>query len=256
MANKTLQEINPDTIVAVVGYPKSGNTLMTGLLGDVLDSPVVGYKTAAPLAIEGLNRSGYYRVTQLHLKPTNVASNCAIDNGWDFYAPMYKGERIVHIVRDARDVAVSVKYYFDQESIEKVLELMHIGKFPLAKVGSWKKYIENWLKIESLLSRYVRVRYEDLMADRRGTVEKVLESLELKPERGVDIDQIIANRGIEKRREYMKEHGDDYMYGKGGQLKLLRKGIVGDWKNHFTITDLAKAIDYFGDTMLLLGYTL
>ena len=176
MIEKALQEIDPNRIVAVVGYPKSGNTLLSGLLGAALDCPVVGYKTAVPIATEGLDRTGLFRVTQLHLIPVEDESPFAIVDGWKFAHKAYAGERIVHIVRDARDIAVSVKYYFELKDIQSSIETMRDGIFPLG-LWSWTQFIERWLSVEPALSRYVRVRYEDLVANPAQEIESIMTRL-------------------------------------------------------------------------------
>jgi hypothetical protein len=48
----------------------------------------------------------------------------------------------------------------------------------------------------------------------------------------------------------METHGDDHPYGKTIQLKHLRKGIVGDWRNHFSESDIALAEEIFGRDIL------
>ena len=68
------------------------------------------------------------------------------------------------------------------------------------------------------------------------------------------MDKVIEERKIEKRRAFMEQNGAGYMYGKEGQLKLLRKGVPGDWVHHFTVDDLVNSLLYFGDTMRKLGY--
>lgn len=254
MIEKAIQEYNPKQIVVVVGYPKSGNTLLSGLLGEALDCPVVGYKGALPIAIEGLDRTGWFRVTQLHLTPTDDEHPHALVNAWEFATRAYSKERVVHIVRDARDIATSAKFYWDIESISKTIEIMRDGEFPLTGVRSWNNFVTKWLAIEQQLSRYVRVRYEDLVSDPIKQITNIMLCLELPLSDSVDMQNVISERKIDKRREFMEKNGDSYMWGKGGQLKLLRKGVPGDWVNYFTQDDLVKSLLYFGDTMRKLGY--
>jgi hypothetical protein len=60
--------------VFVTGIPRSGNTYLSRLIGDALDSPVGGARGAVALATEGQDRPGQHRVMQLHLLPNTAIS--------------------------------------------------------------------------------------------------------------------------------------------------------------------------------------
>ena len=58
-AGRGLTVFADDTFI--VSYPRSGNTWLSRILGDLLDSPVTGIFDARPLAEEGLDRQGEFR---------------------------------------------------------------------------------------------------------------------------------------------------------------------------------------------------
>ena len=53
--------------IIVAGYPKSGNTWLSWLLGDTFNCSVGGYHGAKRLCTEGEDRLGNYHVMQLHV---------------------------------------------------------------------------------------------------------------------------------------------------------------------------------------------
>ena len=141
-------EISPDRAVVVVGYPRSGNTYLTRILGDVLNSPIVPYRNAKPLSTEGADRRGLFRVMQLHLRPMMEKADTGLVDGWTFSIPAASGERIISIIRDPRDIAVSSMFYWDLSSIEATIIAMRDGTPPLNGVGPWHKFVESWLSDE------------------------------------------------------------------------------------------------------------
>ena len=52
----------------------------------------------------------------------------------------------------------------------------------------------------------------------------------------------------------IEKNGDSLVYGKSIQLKAMRKGVIGDWKNYFTPKDHDLMVTAFGETMQWLGY--
>ncbi|MFW5886400.1 MAG: sulfotransferase domain-containing protein, partial [Bacteroidota bacterium] len=83
--------------IYIVGYPKSGNTWLTRLVGDTLNSPTGSAygKHQADLATEGWNRPGKYIVLKSHHsqkdKPEFITTQ----------------SKIIYIYRDFRDVLIS-----------------------------------------------------------------------------------------------------------------------------------------------------
>ena len=100
--------------IIVTGYPKSGNTWLSRLLGDILNSPVTGRDDyeAVPISQEGLDRSGDYTIIQLHLVPDcSNHNNQFITNRFHICPDNHTDEKIVIPIRDPRDVAVSCMHY-------------------------------------------------------------------------------------------------------------------------------------------------
>lgn len=244
---------SPDKAVIIVGYPKSGNTYLTRLMGSLLDSPVVGHKTALPLAAEGADRGGDYFITQLHLKPTIMPDEDeAIPGAGHFNACRWRGERVLHIIRDPRDVAVSVMYYWELKSLHDTIDVMGKGTFPLNMHGPWSEFVDNWLT--SVTIPHKTVFYESLIRHPETEIEFIFDELDLPHPGDERVAEVIECQSLDNKIREIERDGDTRPHGKAIQLKNLRKGIIGDWENHFSRADGKLAQEYFGKLMALLGY--
>lgn len=241
-----------DKEVIVVGYVKSGNTWLARLLGDILDSPVVGFKKATPIATEGKDRNGEYTVRQLHLRFTNDCSGDGfLQTGWLACENNWNGEKVVHITRDPRDIAVSAMNYWNIDSIDKTIECMINGLHPLAGVGKWNDFIWQWINCKSF--PVYRTSYELLSTNTLKEMINILWFFRINIS-APRISQAINRQSFSNKVKEINNDGDTRPYGKAIQLKNLRKGIVGDWKKHLSKEQNDKIIDNFGHIMFMLGY--
>jgi hypothetical protein len=68
------------------------------------------------------------------------------------------------------------------------------------------------------------------------------------------LQAVIRRQSFSARQAYTEKHGDKLNYGKDFQLRFLRKGVVGDWKNHLKPKHLVLIDKHFGEMMGRLGY--
>jgi len=181
--------------------------------------------------------------------------------------------KVVHIVRDGRDVAVSSVYHqwnnaTDQGgrrklSREKVAKREAYRESPgmfgisgesifssahVAEIArSWSTSVSRAMADATLLGdNYYQVRYEDLLVEPVGEVRRLLEFLG-------------ADSGEEVARECVKAASFEQLSGgrsKGEEdsSSFYRKGIAGDWKNHFTQEDRRVFKEEAGELLIRLGY--
>jgi hypothetical protein len=233
----------------VCGYPRSGNGWLARLLGDALDSPVANYGSAVPIAQEGAGRSGPYVVHQLHLKAgRGLDEGRALVSVYDFDLDHYDDEHICHIIRDPRDVAVSAWKYFDYPSLEKTIHSM-AGQAAgaLGIHGDWRLFVAGWLEVD-LENVVSLLRYEYLP----GIILGLLDIWGLDAVN--DLEVVFKRQAFAAKRRQIEVDGDSRPYGKAQQLKSLRQGTAGDWRNHFTRHEARIFHGYFYDTMEQLGY--
>lgn len=235
--------------IIVVGYPKSGNTWLSRLIGDLMDYPIVGFEDAVPIAAEGADRAGDGIVRQLHLMPGNSKYPHFITGPHTVNTAYYGDENIVHIVRDPRDVAVSIDAYWELGDLARTLEsVMGKGDTPLWGTG-WREFVESWRA--SKLPHFTAF-YNDLCSDAAATLKQITTSFGLTPANS--IEEVVRRQSFDVRRAALEENGNNLPYGAGIQLKNLRLGKSGDWVNHFDEEHKRIAHRLFGDYLMLYGY--
>lgn len=243
------------TPIIVVGYPKSGNTWLCRLLGDVLDSPVRGLHLKPPLAAEGEDRNGDYIIYQAHLRPVWRPDEESISPDIiSLNVPRLTNERVVHIIRDPRDIVVAVNHYWQLHNIDKAIDAVAEGQHPLATHGNWVGFINSWAKSPLAETVLTTTFYETLSGDTKLALSFILNGLGVTDVSKDAISSTVERQSFDIRKEQIREHGQDLPYGRETQLGNLRKGVVGDWENHFDRAQAKRAHEYFGELMTILGY--
>jgi Sulfotransferase domain len=183
------------------------------------------------------------------------------------------GAKVVHIVRDGRDVAVSSvhhqwnnatdqggrrklsrekvakrkAYREDPETFGASGESIFTGEHVAEIARSWSTSVSRAMEDADLLGDdYYQVRYEDLLAEPVGEVVRLLEFL------GADSDEEVARRCVEAA-SFEKLSGGRTQ-GEEDSSSFYRKGIAGDWKNHFTEEDRGVFKEEAGGLLIRLGY--
>lgn len=245
--------------ICVVGYPRSGNTYTARLLGDALNAPITGAYNAVPLAQEGLDRASDYVVRQLHLKPVideDDEVEHAVVSGWKFALNKWRNEKVIHIIRDPRDVAISAYYYWQRPSVLSTIQSMIDGTLPFHGVGSWTSYVDAWQEVrysndENSLKIEV-ICYEDLLDFPVSQLDMLLSFVA--PSLYIDLDAVIMRQSLSTKRTQIEHDGDTRPYGKAIQLHHLRKGVAGDWRNHFDHACIELAHKHWQEHLLQFHY--
>lgn len=223
----------------MVGYPRSGNVWISRMLGEALDVRVVGIKGGKDsVAAEGFERKGIGYVKQAHLWP-GEKGHLRVN------AQRIADGTFLHVVRDPRDIAVSMAHYWGW-SLDEALDKMIFGPGPL-ELPPWNEYVESWFEC------YVPIlRYEDFHAGAEKELDRVLTHLKLKPKNGL-VD-VVRDQSFAVKRKKLERNGDKYPFGRVAQLKHMRKGAVGDWKQDFSKDQRQIARDAWIDQLRRLGY--
>jgi len=188
---------------------------------------------------------------------------------------LYPEAKVIHVVRDGRDVAVSLMHHLWNLSKDKHgggiydLEPEELAKRdayredPEAFVGSGQSiFVElrlrqmatRWNRRTSKASRegtelfgdnFLEVRYEDLLLRPEQIMQPVFELL------GADADEDLVRRCVKK---HSFESAAGRPQGLEDSKSFFRKGVAGDWRNVFTERDREVYRQIAGQTLLEKGY--
>jgi hypothetical protein len=236
----------PHRNLFIVGLPKSGTSWLNRMVRDI-----PGYRSWTPpyitwtdhtLQAETLrNPPAGYTVTKLHCKPT--AAHLELFNS------VKRPYVIIH--RDLRDVAAS--WFFFAHNVSTAAHADPI------KTMDKDEALHYW--IDNRLRDYVTwvngwadgrdpeyglmIRYEDLLADTLGMMRRVFDHYEVKlSERRV--------RRIVAKHAFKTATGRDA--GQEDQHDFNRKGVAGDWVNHFAPEHKVKFKKIAQETLERFGY--
>ena len=169
--------------------------------------------------------------------------------------------RTIYIMRDGRDIMVS--RWFEtlhrepgdrvkaerflgttmtddnlQEHLARFIEFMSTYQRGCA---DYKSHLQYWQQ-----HRYATIRYEDMLSEPVAHLGRALEEVTGEP---TDLGQL--EKAVEKNSMEAKTRRAP---GEESTGHFIRKGISGDWRNHFT-PEAARVFDaYAGDLLVELGY--
>lgn len=149
---------------------------------------------------------------------------------------LFPRARLIAIYRDGRDVLVSDRFFTAD---------YHGQQFSFEKgVRNWRLDMENHLCAADRHGLFA-CSYEELLADGERVVRDLLGFLEL-PAGDEVVSDLIARSSF---RFYAgREPGQEDRH------RFYRKGIAGDWRNHFTGEHKAVFKQLAGDMLVTLGY--
>ncbi len=165
---------------------------------------------------------------------------------------LYPDAKYIHIIRDGRDVAVSSWFWGTLQSpkpkwLDAYADDFH-GFVAFWTTTYWMPYVTTWLAFGSQRPEcYYELRYEDLLREPDHEIAGLLQFL------GVDTSRSALDACLEAgafaRLAGGRDNGDE------DRSSFFRKGIAGDWRNHFDDAALAVFNARAGKLMHVLGYT-
>lgn len=240
--------------ILIVEYPKSGGTWLGQLISNYFDIPFPRNK------MPGLKRSVFHS----HYLPKHKILN---------------NKKIVYLVRDGRDVLISLYYHqlvwsnknklnpkdvlyhrkklnFDDYNDVKnnILEFMHYsyGQKPsklqqFTYMGNWYTYNKLWLsEFNKKQNNIYLIKYEELLENTELAMSKLIKEFFKK-----DVDQDKLKSVVQK---FSFENQTKRKKGEENKNSFLRKGISGDWKNYFSDPEIRIFKEYTKDLLVELDY--
>jgi hypothetical protein len=202
------------------------------------------------VATEGQDRPGPYIVRKGHFVLINDDTGPVVPRPHRLAWKRLTDEKIVFLVRDPRDICVSGAHHWRQTP-EVFLDRMIRGD--VARCGRWDEYVSEWAHYHHDIC--IIPKYERLPAQ----IPIILDAFEIRYEIG-EINKAIKRQSFASRkakiwathRSYRPTEPDNIE--KEMRRNNMRKGIVGDWRNHFTSEMNDKIWGEFGWLMEGLGY--
>ena len=156
--------------------------------------------------------------------------------------------KVIYIYRNAKDACVS-GYYHHKGLIGTPSDYTfeeHARQFMKGELifSPYPDHLKGYAKIEN--ENLLLLRYEDVVKDRKGTIRKVAKYLnkELSDEMVEKIYEATSMDSMRQNKDFnwsqAKAAG---VFAK--ESDFIRKGEIGDWKNHFTDAELLKEFNAF-----------
>ncbi|XP_038145861.1 sulfotransferase family 2, cytosolic sulfotransferase 3 isoform X1 [Cyprinodon tularosa] len=234
---------NDDDVVAVT-YPKSGTTWMQEILPLVLN----GGDLTPVHTVVNWDRVPWLEETRLAKIVDKLPSPRALVTHFHYslMPPSFHTSkaRVIYVMRNPKDVMVS-SYYFHQmanfledpgtfdEFLEKFLE----GR---VLFGKWTDHVKSWRHAE-LGDRILFITYEEMVQDLSASIKRMSDFLCCDLSKDV-IQKIAEHCSFRSMKANIMSNFSlvpkEYM--DNDKSPFLRKGIAGDWKNHFSSDQLAR----------------
>ena len=250
--------IFPDDVV-LTSYPRSGNTWTRFLLANLLDQK-------NPVTFSNIE----FRIPEIYFNPDRFMRSLPrprLLKSHESFEPHY--QRVIYIVRDPRDVAVSFYHHNvkarnipDDYPMESFVPRFIAAEFDRA-FGSWRDNVLSWTMLRGSSPDFLMIRYEDLKRDTVATLSQVVAFLERCSFRNIDASTEALQRTVElsspeRMRALEKEEAKNWVLTKHTRADkpFVRSAVSGSWKSQLAPESVAAIELAWGDLMQRMGYEL
>jgi hypothetical protein len=238
----------------LVGYFRSGSTWSRFLFGNFIQQD-------EPVTFTNMDRL----VPSIYESPDRVLRNLPrVLKSHECFDPRYP--RVIYVVRDPRDVAVSFYFYNlkvrvipDGYSMDEfVTRFVAASVVPYAdRVGCWQDHVLSWVRLREGALGFSLVRYEDLLVDPARELTNVAPMLGIDPtasriERAVALSSASYMQSLEKKQSKQWATTKDSRQ----DIPFVREAKSGGWRTKLSVSAVRTIEQAWGTTMKALGYDL
>ncbi|XP_066274138.1 amine sulfotransferase-like [Branchiostoma lanceolatum] len=242
-AMKTFEMRDGD--VVVLSYPKSGTNWMHQIVHEILGGKP---ETALPKTLEFFHLhfgqvQPVYAQLQQAPSPRLIWTHLPFQLAPPGLSTPINKVKVIVMLRNPKDVSVSNYYYrqrFQLVNSPQTWE-QHAKDFLDGKCynGDYFDHLLGWWQRKDD-PHFLFVKYEDLKKDFPSSVKTISAFLE-KELTDEDLARVLTNCSFESMRKDFEEQE--------GRKEIIRKGIVGDWKNHYSAEQSAKLDQKYRERM-------
>ncbi|XP_006873106.1 PREDICTED: sulfotransferase 1C4 [Chrysochloris asiatica] len=238
-------QAKPDDLI-IASYPKAGTTWTQEIVDLIQNEGDVEKSRRAPIALRQPflewirpTTSGIDQVKAMpspRTMKTHLPVQLLPPSFWE------KNCKIIYVARNVKDNLVSY-YHFqrmnkslpDPGSWDEYFEAFLAGK---VLWGSWYDHVKGWWRKKDS-HPILYLFYEEMIQDRKREIRKVMEFLGKNTKEEI-LDKIVYNTSFDMMKTNpMTNYTNDKKLNHAIS-PFMRKGIIGDWKNQFTVAQNKK----------------
>lgn len=170
------------------------------------------------------------------------------------------GRAAVYVVRDPRDVAVSLAHH-SSTSVDRAIDFMNDPDATTGrtgrrqkphlhqKIGDWSAHVKSWLDQKEIPVHLIR--YEDLRGDTAGVLAAALRFAG-QAESRQDIERAVSHSDFSELRR--QEDAVGFRERLSTTAPFFRRGEAGAWRDELTAVQCARIEAAHHQVMIRLGY--
>lgn len=227
-------ESTNDDDVFIVGFPKSGNTLMQHIIAHLAYGlNEVSSRSMVNLIVPDIYaNSHYFRFNDVCFFKSH-----------DLPKPEYK--KVIYIIRDGRDALWSYYHMMENMGTPVSLEDLYLGKVKLFN-ATWGEHIEQWEQ-NPYNAEMLWVKFEDLKKNIYKELERISQFLNIEKsseelKNVVRFSSLDHMKELEKRSDWVKMKNKNNFYKgsfvrNGGENDYIKE-VSNEILNHFNFSNL------------------